>query len=391
MNGKTLELKKRIELIKQNTYENKNEKNTIPEALISTKEIYIIKEEPIQRMKRFGTRPKNKQFGNRTCRFCNAPNWTPIHKCPALEANCNKCGKKGHYAKACRQKFNNNRTVKRLTEEEINEPDEPTSDSDESIHHIKEIKKTNEMNKHFTATVQIGGIKKEFIIDTGSPISIMPPDERIMKATEIQKVTNIYQDENKNEVKFRGKIPVNIEYENNKQKMEILITERTDISPLLGMHWMKTFELTIGRIQLVENNQSEREKIFNKLPDLYENNKTIKDTEIKIQLKPGHYPIKQKARPVPLHLQKDVEREVERLIKSGHLEKINNVDEDCFVSPVVKTVKSDKLVKKALDLRKLNDSFIKTRPHMPNMEEFLYQISVEITRDRRATTIFFKN
>ena len=391
MNGKTLELKKRIELIKQNTYENKNEKNTIPEALISTKEIYIIKEEPIQRMKRFGTRPKNKQFGNRTCRFCNAPNWTPIHKCPALEANCNKCGKKGHYAKACRQKFNNNRTVKRLTEEEINEPDEPTSDSDESIHHIKEIKKTNEMNKHFTATVQIGGIKKKFIIDTGSPISIMPPDERIMKATEIQKVTNIYQDENKNEVKFRGKIPVNIEYENNKQKMEILITERTDISPLLGMHWMKTFELTIGRIQLVENNQSEREKIFNKLPDLYENNKTIKDTEIKIQLKPGHYPIKQKARPVPLHLQKDVEREVERLIKSGHLEKINNVDEDCFVSPVVKTVKSDKLVKIALDLRKLNDSFIKTRPHMPNMEELLYQISVEITRDRRATTIFFKN
>ena len=31
-----------------------------------------------------------------------------------------------------------------------------------------EIKKINEMNKHFTATVQINGIKKEFIIDTGS-------------------------------------------------------------------------------------------------------------------------------------------------------------------------------------------------------------------------------
>ena len=210
MKEKTLELKNIIELIKQNTYEKKNKKNTIPEALISTKEERIIKE-PIQRTERFGTRPKNKNFGNRTCRFCNNPNWTPIHKCPGLEANCNKCGKKGHYAKACRQKFNNNRTVKRLTEEETNEPDESTSDSDETIHHIREIKKINEMTKHFTAVVQSNGIEKEFIIDTGSSISIKPPDERIVKSTEMQEITNRYQDVNKNEVKFRGKITVNIE------------------------------------------------------------------------------------------------------------------------------------------------------------------------------------
>ena len=137
MKEKTLEMKKIIELIKQNTYEKKNKKNTIPEALISTKEKLIIKEEPIQRMERFGTRPKNRNFSNRPCRFCNAPNWTPLHKCPATDANCNKCGKKGHYAKACRQKFNNNRTVKRLTEDEMNEPNESSCESEESIHHIK--------------------------------------------------------------------------------------------------------------------------------------------------------------------------------------------------------------------------------------------------------------
>ena len=390
MKEKTLELKKIIELIKQNTYEKKNKKNTIPEALISTKEKQIIKEEPIQRMEKFGARPKNRNFGNRTCRFCNAPNWTPLHKCPALDANCNKCGKKGHYAKVCRQKMNNNRTVKRLTENEPNESDEPSSESEDSIHHIKEVKKIDETNKHFTTTLKINGIPKEFIIDTGSPISLMPPDERITKSTEIQKITSRYQDVNKNEVKFRGKIPVNVEHENNKQKMEILITERTDITPLLGMDWMKKFKLTISKIQLAENNQSEREKVFNKFPDLFENNETIKDTEINIQLKPGHYPVKQKARPIPLHLQDDVGRELEKLIKSGHLEKINDVDEDCFVSPVVITVKSDKSVKIALDSRKLNDSCIKMRPHMPNMEELLNQISVEITRDRTVKLFISK-
>ena len=52
----------------------------------------------------------------------------------------------------------------------------------------------------------------------------MPVDENVMKRTEIQKKKHRYQDVNKNEVKFRGKIPADIEYENNKQKMQILIT-----------------------------------------------------------------------------------------------------------------------------------------------------------------------
>ena len=100
---------------------------------------------------------------------------------------------------------------------------------------------------------------------------------------------------------------------------------------------MQKFKLTIEKIQLAENKQSEREKVFAKFPDVFENNVTTKDTEINSQLKPGHHPLKQKARPVPLHLHEDVGRELEKVLKTGYLQKIN--DEDCFVSPVVTTVK----------------------------------------------------
>ena len=101
--------------------------------------------------------------------------------------------------------------------------------------------------------------------------------------------------------------------------MQLLITERNDIAPLLGMDWLKKFKLTIGNIRLVENNQSEKRRIIEKFPDLFRNNTTIKDTEINIQLKPGHNPVKQKARPIPLHLQQAVGNEIEKLMKSGHL------------------------------------------------------------------------
>ena len=67
----------------------------------------------------------------------------------------------------------------------------------------------------------------------------MPFDEQVVNQTKIQKTTNRYQDVNQNEVNFRR--PVNMEYENNKQRMEILITKRTDITPLLEMDWMKRF------------------------------------------------------------------------------------------------------------------------------------------------------
>ena len=98
-----------------------------------------------------------------------------------------------------------NQTVKRLTEEEADDRSETSIESNESFHHIKELKKIEEKNKHYTATVKINGQKEEFIFDTGSPITMTPPDEEILKATGKQKITNRYQDVNKNEEKTGGK------------------------------------------------------------------------------------------------------------------------------------------------------------------------------------------
>ena len=135
--------------------------------------------------------------------------------------------------------------------------------------------------------MKINGIEKEFIVHTGSPISIKPVDGNIMKRTEIQKLKHRYQDVNKNEVKFRGKIPADFEYATKKQKMQLLITERSDITPLLGMDWLKNFKITIGNIRLQDSNQSEKRQIFEKFPDLFKNNTTIKDFKINIKTKTG--------------------------------------------------------------------------------------------------------
>ena len=158
-----------------------------------------------------------------------------------------------------------------------------------------------------------------------------------------------------------------MEYKNTKQKMEILITERKDIIPLLNMSCMKRLNLTYGRTQLIDNNQSEKEREFDEFPNLFENNRTKKDTENIKQLEQGYYPVEQKPTPNPLHLQEDVAIELEKLTKAGYLEKLNNVDEDCFISPVVLTVKNSISVTIALDSWKSNDLCVKRRPHMEHL------------------------
>ena len=149
---KTLQMKKAVELIEQNKYEQKNKKNTIPEALITTEEKQLKQKEPKQRMKKFDTRPKTKFTGTPPCRICDNLNWSPLHKCPALESNCSNCGRNGQYARACRQRQNNNRTVEKLTEEVVNEANESLSKSDGSIDHIEEIKNIEEKYTDYNTT-----------------------------------------------------------------------------------------------------------------------------------------------------------------------------------------------------------------------------------------------
>ena len=132
-----------------------------------------------------------------------------------------------------------------------------------------------------------------------------------------------------------------------------------------------------------------KKRLIETFSELFKNT-TLKHTEITIQLKPGHYPVKQKSRPIPLHLPEEVCEELEKLIKTVHLETVKHVDDECFVSPVVISVKNDKSMKIALDSRKLNNSCRKISPHMTNLEDLSNQISVEIPRDRTKELMISK-
>ena len=80
-------------------------------------------------------------------------------------------------------------------------------------------------------------------------------------------------------------------------------------------------------------------------------------------------PVQQKGRRMPVTLQDKVDKEIDKLLAQGHIEKLKDCSDRYFVSPIVITVKKDKSVKLALESRELNKQLHKNNCQMPNIEE----------------------
>ena len=94
--------------------------------------------------------------------------------------------------------------------------------------------------------------------------------------------------------------------------------------------------------------------------------------KIKNQTKITHFheplkPIQLKGRRVPLHLLDSVKTELCRLKSEGPIKKLENCDEDRFISPIVITCKKDKSRKLALDSKFINKQIYKNKYQMPNI------------------------
>ncbi len=128
-------------------------------------------------------------------------------------------------------------------------------------------------------------------------------------------------------------------------------------------------------------NQLKRETL-KKFQKLFEENKTLKEFIYKVEFKSDFKVEQQKGRRIPIHVQDAEEKELQRLMKEGHITKLEQVGENVFVSPAVVAVKGDGSVKIAMDAVRLNKQIVKKTSQMPKLSELLDQVSIKITTDK---------
>ena len=78
----------------------------------------------------------------------------------------------------------------------------------------------------YTRTPMVNNRLKKFIVDTGSPVTLIPKTK--FNRTTIRPVSEDYRDVNDNKIMFEGKTKANIEFDGKSKQLELLkTTEQT--------------------------------------------------------------------------------------------------------------------------------------------------------------------
>ena len=110
---------------------------------------------------------------------------------------------------------------------------------------------------------------------------------------------------------------------------------------------------------------------------MYETRQIMKPCS-KIYIQKKFNPTQHKGRAVPLHLTEKVENELRKLINEKQIKKLTSCTDECFISPVEITVKSDQSIKIALDSKILNDAIHKNKYQMQSIDHLMDKIAMKI-------------
>ena len=147
------------------------------------------------------------------------------------------------------------------------------------------------------------------------------------------------------------------------------------------------WKITHGREEKIRNvrefseSQHFKKQLAEKIEDLFSRQGTIRNLKYNGKFKDNFGVFQQKGRKIPLHVQPAVRKELDKLIKSGHLTKLQEVGEDICVSPAVIARKSYGTVKIALDAKELNKRIVKKKLQMPNLDDLRDRISMTASKD----------
>ena len=246
------------------------------------------------------------------------------------------------------------------------------------------------------------------IIDTGSPVSIFTKrdlqqivgEQKVVIGDMIGGEKNV--DYNRKPLKLLGYQFVRLEVAGvTVSKARVLVAPNSGKS-IVGRDWLVAlrYKITqpIERGECEVNNQSvnsvnfvrevnpenqqspQVQQLQGEFPKLFKRKRRVKNYEIEITMKDNAKITQRKERRIPIQLQNQVDEEINKLLKEGHIEKVDKIQDDVFIQPTVITVKKDKSVKIALDARALNQSKANDKYQMPNLEILIDMIAEKIDK-----------
>ncbi len=362
------------------------------------------------------------------CKFCGGK-WDPDHasKCPAKGTTCRFCNKKNHFEKVCLIKLQNASHSERgirVVDEAMTSRGSTHTDAmfqdlqeisdDEFDHGVLAIATTDKSNRTRIVLKFADTQEASFLLDTGAVASLMnlntlkrlaPLAYETMTTTSAMPQRSPLTDFNGNEVQVLGTHSAFIQYGDWHTTASFHVVAKginvlgVDVLPKLGFSLQQAPKPSTGKPQsdmrtpltIKHWSDSQAKATFNaRYPELFKRIGRVKHHMVRSRFVAHYKPIQQKGRRIPITIQPKVEAEIKRLIAEGHIEKLQTCTDDCFISPIVVTVKKDGTCKLAMDSKAINKTIFKNKYQMTNIDELLDNISQIITsRPNRTTKVWF--
>ena len=354
--------------------------------------------------------------------------------CPAKYTTCTSCKFKGHFTRLCRSRRKNVNIVNTqiIDNTDFNPSDIPdvntghidreccgvinawsesgqTENDDYSVLNVTTI--FGQDGKELKKLVNIGLRKENQVIlniqvDSASPVSFLKKNvlhelklrDPYLKIYPVDKATkDLHCGFTDNAINISGKVKLPIVsngWSNN--DCHFLLTEghernilENDNLPKVGIEVSQKhfphFQTNKQCKSINSISQTDKDKKILNISKTFKN-LFFRIGKIKNQMKITHFheplkPIQLKGRRVPLQLLDSVKTELNRLTDEGHFKKLENCDEDRFISPIVITCKKHKSIKLALDSKFINKQIYKNKYQMPNIHELVDNVAAQIANN----------
>ena len=189
------------------------------------------------------------------CYRCGAQPGHPPQRCPAKDATCNACNKKGHYSKVCKS----SKRVHRVGED--------SDEDDISVMTVNEVVNTIETSEKWRTNLLIANSEIDFKIDTGLDVTVIP--EEVLCQCNLGKLHSTSKrlfGADQNGLRVMGTVRDTLSLEETCVTEDIYVVKGLK-EPLLGQPAIEKLNL-LARINEIQS-QSYEERIKAKYPQLF--------------------------------------------------------------------------------------------------------------------------
>ena len=272
--------------------------------------------------------------------------------CPAREAECHKCHKRGHFKIMCRSKG-------KIGEVRVHQED----NSFQGVIQADAVA----VNHGWKITVSLNNTPKEFKIDTGADVTVLPENEYLAKRDgPLTQVSERLSGASQQPLHVCGMISAKLQWKDNETRQKVYVV-RGFRTALLGKPAIEA----LGVVTLVQ--PILKEDVEKEFSDLFEGLGRLRDN-YQIKLKEGAQPFSLTTpRRVAVPLLPKVKAELQRMENMDVISKIEKPTEWCAGMVVVP--KPNGNVRICVDLTKLSENVCRKRHILPSVEQTLAQVS----------------